>query len=109
MRALEAGRVAAGLDPLVVHELTYALPRFIQQMNRADVAALILEMLGWESIRADKSNLVSALEQWRERPGLAFVDAYLAALALRIDAPVFTKNVRDFGRLGVRVPEPLPG
>lgn len=38
LAALEQGRVRARLEPLVLHELSYALPRSIRQLTREDVA-----------------------------------------------------------------------
>jgi len=109
MRALRDGHTSATLDPLVIHELTYALPQFIKQMSRPELAAFLLEMIGWEAVRCDnKALLVDTLERWRDRAGLGFVDAYLSALALRRDLPVYTKNVRHFLTQGVDVPDPLP-
>ena len=105
--ALRDGRIQAIVEPVVVHELTYVLPQFVKQMTRADIASFLLGLIGWETVRADKANLVGALEHWRDTPGLGFVDAYLGVLALRRDVPVFTKNVRDFVRFGAEVPEPL--
>ena len=109
LRALREGQLRAILEPVVVHELTYALPHFVQQMTRSDVAAFLLDLIGWEAVQADKANLARALEHWRDSPGLGFVDAYLGALALSFDQPVFSKNVRDFARFGARVADPLPG
>lgn len=49
-----------------------------------------------------------AVERWRTRDYLSFADAYLAVLATQRGLLVFTKNVRDFEREGVTVPQPLP-
>lgn len=49
-----------------------------------------------------------ALRRWSVTPGLAFADAYLAALAARHRCPVYTKNVRELAGQGVDVPDPLP-
>ena len=108
LRALRDGRVRAIVDPLVIHELTYVLPQFVKQMSRIDVGSFLLDLIGWESIQADKAVLVGAIERWRDNPSLGFVDAYLGTLAVRKDAPVFTKNVGDFAKFGATVPDPLP-
>ena len=108
LRALRDGRAQALVEPVVLHELTYVLPQFVQQMARRDVSAFLLELVGWEAVRGDKPVLVGALERWRDTPGLGFVDAYLAALATRRGLPVYTKNIREFARQRVNVPNPLP-
>lgn len=106
--ALEAGAVQAVLDPIILHEVSYALPRYIQQMTRGDVAAYLLTMVGLDGVIADKGVLVDSIERWRDTPGLAFVDAYLAAVAADRGCPLYSKNVRELQGQGVRVPDPLP-
>ena len=39
LRALEQGQVRARLEPIILHELSYALPRYVKQMTRQEVAA----------------------------------------------------------------------
>jgi predicted nucleic acid-binding protein len=108
LAALEHGQVEAWLDPLILHELSYALRRWRKQVTRAEVAEYLLVVLGWPGIHGDKDLMVTTVERWRDTPGLGFVDAYLAALASRRGAVVYTKNVRDFTGQGVPVPQPLP-
>ncbi len=108
LATLEAGGARAYIDPLVLHELSYALPHYVQQMTRAQVGEYLLMVLSWEGIQGDKDLMVDAVERWRALAGLSFVDAYLAALARRRQAPVYTKNVRELAGQGVIVPEPLP-
>jgi predicted nucleic acid-binding protein len=36
LHAVEGGQIRTVLDPLVVHELTYVLPRFQKQLGRSD-------------------------------------------------------------------------
>jgi predicted nucleic acid-binding protein len=45
LAALESGRLRARLEPLVLHELSYALPRYIKQMTRPEVAEYLLTVL----------------------------------------------------------------
>ena len=108
LNAVEAGEIQVYLDVLVVHELTYVLPRYRQQMGRADVAAYLLAVLQWPGIVGDKPLLDRAIRRWAQTPRLGFVDAYLAERALRDAVPVYTKNVSEFATLGVNVPDPLP-
>jgi predicted nucleic acid-binding protein len=50
LRALERGSVRADLEPMILHELSYALPRFIKQMTRDDVAAYLAMVIGWQGV-----------------------------------------------------------
>ncbi len=108
LEAVQKGRVRARLDPLVLHELSYALPHYRKGMARAEVAEYLLAIVGWEGIDGDKVPLVDAVVRWRDTPGIAFVDAYLASVALREGRPVYTKNVAELAAQGVVVPDPLP-
>ena len=107
--ALERGDVQAFLDPIVLHELSFVLPRYAKQMTRQDVATYLLVVLSWPGIQGDKSTMAEAVRRWGSTPGLSFADAYLAARASSEDRPVFTKNVRELRRQSVDVPDPLPG
>jgi len=108
LRALELGTVQAVLDPIVLHEVSYALPRYLQQLTRPDVAAYMLVMVGLDGVIADKGLPVDTIKRWRDTPGLAFVYAYLAAVAATRTCPVYTKNVRELQGQGITVPDPLP-
>lgn len=108
LEAVQEGRIAAHLEPVVVHELSYALPHYRKGMTRREVAEYLLAILAWEGIHAEKDLLISAVQRWRDHARLAFVDAYLAALAARDGSPVYTKNLGDFAALGVHAPNPLP-
>lgn len=108
LQAVEHGSVRVELLPVVLHELTYALPRYLRQLSRADVATYLLSVLHWPGIRGDNELMVDAVKRWARTPGLAFVDAYLAALAAHRRCPIFTKNVRELSGQGVDVPAVLP-
>jgi hypothetical protein len=105
---LEAGRLHAVLEPVVLHELSYALPRYLKQLTRSDVAAYLLMVVGWAGIECRKDLLVETLQRWSATPTLGFTDAYLVALAALNRSRVFTKNVIEFRAQGVEVPTPLP-
>lgn len=45
LRMLRGERIRAHLDPLVVHELTYVLPRYIKKIDRAEVATYLISIL----------------------------------------------------------------
>jgi predicted nucleic acid-binding protein len=109
LTAVARGEITAVVDPLVAHEITYALPRLRQQMTRADVATYLLQVLSWDGIRGDKDLLADAVRLWRDSPGRGFVDAYLLARGLREDRPIYTKNHRQFAGSGATCPNPLPG
>lgn len=108
LEALAEGRVRARLEPIVLHELSYALPRFVKQMTRQQVAAYLAMVIGWSGVLGDKDTLADTIQRWGNTPGLSFADAYLAALATRETCPVYTKNVRELTRQGISVPDPLP-
>jgi predicted nucleic acid-binding protein len=108
--ALERGTIHVRLDPLVLHELSYALPRYLKQMaDRRQLAEYLLMVIDWPGIIAEKDLLRTAVENWWPRHGISFVDAYLGAIAVRNACPVDTKNVKDLSALGVEVPQPLLG
>ncbi len=108
LAGLERGRIRARLEPLVLHEITYILPRVVKQMTRAQLAEYLLMVLEWEGIEGEKTLMADTIERWRDTPGLGFVDAYLAAAATARQCPVFTKNARELVGQGVAVPDPLP-
>lgn len=83
LEALERADLEARLEPIVLHELSYALPHYRNQMTRVEVAEYLLAILAWEGVVADKELLIETVERWRDSAGLAFVDAYLASLATR--------------------------
>ena len=106
--ALERGEVRARLEPLILHELSYALRNYFKQMGRSEIAAYLAYVLSWEGLQGDKALMADTVQRWATTPGLAFADAYLAALATREHCPVYTKNVRELTGQGVAVPDPLP-
>ena len=108
LEAVEEGRVESRLEPMVLHELSYALPRYRRGMSRGQVADYLLAILAWQGIVADKSVLIQSVERWRDTDGLGFVDAYLAVIASTEGVPVYSKNVRELRGQGVVVPDRLP-
>ena len=109
LAALEAGRVRARLEPLVLHELSYALRHYIKQLTREDIARYLLTVLSWGGVTGEKDLMTDAVERWARARDLAFVDAYLAAVAARRRCVVYTKNVAELEAQGVDVSSPLPG
>jgi predicted nucleic acid-binding protein len=109
LAALERGEVEARVEPIVLHELSYAIKHYRKQMSRDDIATYLLTVLGFKGVLGDKDVLVDTAERWRDTPGLAFVDAYLAALAANRSCPVYTKNVNELRAQGTLVPSPLTG
>jgi predicted nucleic acid-binding protein len=106
---VSSGEVRARLEPVVVHELTYALPRYTKQLTRQDVATMVVNLIELPGIEADTELLKESVLRWAATPGLGFVDAYLAAIANREDRIIYTKNVRELVVQGAVVPNPLPG
>ena len=109
LAAVERGDVEARLEPLVLHELSYVLPRYLKQLSRVEVADYLLMVLGWRGVRGDTDLLVDTVQRWRAARRLAFVDAYLLALAFREGCSIHTKNVAELAGQGVSVPQTLPG
>lgn len=108
LAALESGRVRARLEPLILHELSYALPRYAKQMTRGDVAEYLLMVLSWDGVVGEKGVMAEAVQRWAGTPGLSFADAFLAAVAGHRRCPVYTKNLRDLRGQGAEAPDPLP-
>jgi predicted nucleic acid-binding protein len=106
--ALQDGRARAHLDPLVLHELSFVLPRYLKQWTRIDVAIYLKAILSWSGVQGEKNLMVETVDRWVGTPHLAFVDAYLAALAARRSCAVYAKNVRELTGQGVQVPDTLP-
>jgi hypothetical protein len=94
----------------VLHELSYALPRYLQQLkaDRQELAAFLLMILSWPGVEGDTGTMIETVQRWAGAPGLAFVDAYLAVRASQRGCPVYTKNARELERQGVLVPPSLP-
>jgi len=107
LAALERGDLRAQLDPIILHELSYALRHYVRQMTRDDVAQYLLTVLSWAGIQGEKDLMVDTVERWRATPGLSFADAYLAARGAAEGRVVYTKNVRELRGQGVTVPDPL--
>ncbi|HVC33842.1 MAG TPA: PIN domain-containing protein [Chloroflexota bacterium] len=107
LRALADGRAEAILDAVVVHELTYVLPRFVKSMTRSDVAQYLISIISWNGVIAEKELLTEAVRLWAAEP-VGFTDAYLAARAVREGCPVYTRNVADLRRCGAAAPDLLP-
>lgn len=51
LTALQLGHVRAWLDPMVRHELSYALPFYRKQMDREQIAEYLLSVLSWPGPR----------------------------------------------------------
>jgi predicted nucleic acid-binding protein len=102
LKAISAGTVRATLDPLVVHELTYVLPRYVKQMTRGDIAQYLTSVIAWEGVLADKNTLADALRLWSTHR-VGFIDAYLSARAIAEDRQVYSRNIADFRICGAVV------
>jgi predicted nucleic acid-binding protein len=108
LELVQNGSIRVQLEPMVLHELSYALTHFKRQMTRAQIAEYLLAVLAWDGITGDKARMTNAVERWGSTPGLAFVDAFLAATANELECVVYTKNVAELTRQGATVPNPLP-
>jgi predicted nucleic acid-binding protein len=101
LHGLEDGRAQGWVDPVTIHELTYALPRARPRefRTREDVFQYISRFLVLDTVKADdKDGLIQALRLWVDR-GVKFGDARLTAQAERRRMPVCTVNERDFSRV----------
>lgn len=106
LRALDHGEAAGWLDPVVLHELSYVLPRVLR-WDRETVAQYLSAVLLAPGVRVEGGNdvLLDAVVRWA-RTGAAFADAVLAARAAATDQSVCTVNVTDMARLGARAHAP---
>jgi predicted nucleic acid-binding protein len=107
LSALERGERKARIEPVILHELSYALPHYIKQMSKEDVGQYLIMVLSWPGVVGDISLQIDAVERWRATPGLSFADAYLSALALSEDVPVYSKNLKELRAQGVDIPSSL--
>jgi predicted nucleic acid-binding protein len=109
LASLERGDAHAEIEAPLLHELSYALRHYRKEMTKPQIAAYLLMVLSWAGVRGEKAVLADTVRRWRDTPGLAFVDAHLAALASDRSCLVYTKNVAELRRQGVAVPDRLPG
>lgn len=109
LQQVQLGNRIVILEPMVVHELTYTLPRYVKQMTREDVADFLQSLIELPGVVGDLYRLAAAIDRWSKHPGTGFVDCYLAERSVELGAHVFTKNVGHFRRLGMDVPDPLIG
>jgi predicted nucleic acid-binding protein len=98
VKDLARGDAEGWIDVVVVHELTYTLPRFDRQ--RFDSAGAchqyIRSILSYPGVRADdKDELLEILAEW-DFAHIGFADARLRVLARRRNLPVCSVNRRDF-------------
>lgn len=99
------GEVVLVILPVILAELIYTLESFYQ-MERKEVAAKLLSFLQSRGIEAvEPARTMDALNRCRDR-NAHFADAYLAASAVELDAPIASFD-RDFDRFNdVRRIEP---
>jgi predicted nucleic acid-binding protein len=65
LAALEVGAVRAVLEPVILHELSYALPYYLKQITREGIAEYLLMILSWEGVLGPKETLIDTVERWR--------------------------------------------
>jgi predicted nucleic acid-binding protein len=53
LAALEIGKLRARLEPVILHELSYVLPRYLKQMTRQQVAEYLLMVLDWPGVEGE--------------------------------------------------------
>ena len=109
LSAIEVGEIGAILDIVVLHELTYSIPKYLKGISKLDVARLLTRLIELPGIICDKLLFADTIYRWSKTPGLSFVDAYLSAYATRDSVSIFSKNVRELRGQGAFVPDPLPG
>ncbi len=108
LAALESGAVRARIEPLILHELSYALRHYLKQITREETAQYLLSVLTWKGVEGEKDLLAQTVQRWASTPGLSLPDAYLAEIASRDGCEVYTKNVGELRAQGALVPDPLP-
>ncbi len=99
LRAAAAGELVLRLDPLVLHELTYVLPRYVKTMTRADVALYCRAILQWPGIRLEEMPFwLAVLETWEADLRLSWTDAVLIRRAQDTALALWSRNHRDVSR-----------
>ncbi len=99
LRAAAAGRIILRLDPLVLHELTYVLPRYVKTMTRADVALYCRSVLQWPGMHLEEMSFwLAVLETWETDDRLSWTDAVLIRRAQDAALALWSRNHRDFAR-----------
>ncbi len=107
LEAVQTGDRAVLLTTVVIHEFTYAVTRYRQQMSRQDVADYLIGLMALPAVYLDDEAVFESVRIWANSPGVGFVDAYLAVRAQRDRMPIYTKNIRHFEPFDVDVPNPL--
>lgn len=98
LRMLRRGEAEAWVDPVTVHELTYALPRARPDAfpNPRAVLAYLGPLLALDAVRMDdKDAVLQALYHWATHGG-RFGDARILALARGRGMPVCSVNASHF-------------
>lgn len=57
---VEQGRIRAHLEPLILHELSYALPRHRKQITPTQGAEILLMILSWHGVRGENCLMIDA-------------------------------------------------
>ena len=109
LECLRQGTLRVHLEPYVVHELTYAMPRLEKGWTREKLAEFLLMVIRLPGIDCDRSLLEAAISRWVSSQRVSFVDALLWAAAQNAATAVYTINDKDFRSGSVVAPRPLPG
>lgn len=104
---VSTGERRVRLEVFIVHELLYVMRRVFKQKSRQELADSLIEIIAWPGVDCERQLLLTALERWKNTPGLEFPDALLVARAQMDSTRVFTTNVKDFLGAGVEIPNPL--
>ncbi|HLG74271.1 MAG TPA: hypothetical protein VK009_27940 [Chloroflexota bacterium] len=95
---LETDEATGWFDVLVIHELTYSLPRtkLPQFATRQGIADYIRGFVELDSVQAEsKDELLEGLELWAQGR-VSFTDARLAVLARQRGMVLCSPNEKDF-------------
>ena len=106
MNQLAGGEAKGRIDPVVAHELTYALMSKFGFTKRM-AADYINMILTWEGVEVvgGKEPMISAICIWQEQ-NIGFADALLAARAMLDGTQVLTVNVRHIAAAGASAVAP---
>lgn len=101
LESLESGKGEAWIDPIVIHELTYVLPRALPAVfnDRKKIADYLLSFLTLDTLHAHRKEILITSIQYWSTSNVAFADARLTTLAESDNLPVCTVNQRDFPRV----------
>jgi len=95
-RRVAEGTLRLIVMPVIVAELTFALPRALR-WSRTETAVRLLQLLDADGLTVREADAVrAAMALWSRRSRMSFPDAWLAASAMQDGPPVVASFDCDF-------------